>query len=61
VKNLFNENIYPNKDEFYDATIDYMVKNHGEFFENLSEIRWRVFYNKNIDRQVILEQFALLI
>ena len=55
MKNLFNKNIYPNKDEFYDATIDYIVKNHGEFFENLSEIRWQVFYNKNIDKQVILE------
>ena len=46
MKNLFNKNIYPNKDEFYNATIDYMIKNYDKFFENLSEICWQVFYNK---------------
>lgn len=59
-KALLPENIYPTKDEFRAATEKYLTENYASFYNNLSEKRWIIFYNKNIHQQVILEQFCFI-
>jgi hypothetical protein len=60
-KNIFTNSIYPTKTEIRDATEAYMVDNHAEYFENLSEKRWTVFYDKKIEKGVCIENLTLFI
>ena len=49
-KNIFANSMYPTKTEICDATDAYMIDNHAEYFETLSEKRWTVFYDKKIEK-----------
>lgn len=54
-KELFASKIYPTEDEIYNAAEDYLIKNHEEFFENLSEDRWALFYKNQLYLNVSLK------
>ena len=59
-KELFANSIYPTEDEFKDATENYVIANHPEFYEDLSEKRWTLFYNNHIYSSVSLKYFILI-
>jgi hypothetical protein len=54
---LWIHNIYPTKDEFFQATEEYLSVKHADFFDGLSEQRWISQYEGEIKHEVILEQF----
>jgi len=54
---LWTHNIYPTKDEFFQATEEYLSVKHADFFDGLSEQRWISQYEGEIKHEVILEQF----
>ena len=60
-KNIFANSIYPTKTEIREATEAYMIDNHAEYFETLSEKRWTVFYDKKIEKGVCIENLTLFI
>jgi hypothetical protein len=53
-KILFNISIYPSKDEFREATEEYLKANHQEYYNRFSKTRWSTFYNNKIHQEVIL-------
>ena len=53
-KILFNISIYSSKDEFREATEEYLKANHQEYYNRFSKTRWSTFYNNKIHQEVIL-------
>ena len=53
--------MYPTKTEIRDATDAYMIDNHVEYYETLSEKCWTVFYDKKIEKGVCIENLTLFI
>ena len=53
-KTLFNISIYPLKDEFREATEEYLKANHQEYYNGFSKTQWSTFYNNKIHQEVIL-------
>jgi hypothetical protein len=59
-KKLILNNIYPKEEEFHDATEDYVSNNHPEFYEDLNESWWKLFYDDYIYSSVSLKYFILI-
>ena len=53
--------MYSTKTEICNTTKAYIVDNHAEYFENLSEKHWMVFYNKKIEKSICIENLTLFI
>ena len=53
--------MYLTKTEIRDATDAYMIDNHAEYFETLSEKCWMVFYDKKIKKGICIENLMLFI
>ena len=53
--------MYSTKTEIREATEAYMIDNHAEYFETLSEKRWTVFYDKKIEKSVCIKNLTLFI
>ena len=53
--------MYLTKTEIRNATDAYMIDNHTEYFETLSEKYWTVFYDKKIKKDVCIENLTLFI
>jgi len=45
--------MYPTKDEFKNATEQYLARAHESYFNSFSEKKWDIFYQLNIQKKVV--------
>jgi len=56
-KELFNQSIYPDAEEYKEVSESYFEWEHFEFYDSLSKKHWSIYYQKYLQQGVSFQIF----